>query len=151
MWKPCTLTWKKIRNKDKKAKIMEKREILFRGWNEKNKRWLYGYYFAYKGYHFISPDVLKDFSIPLDEYLVDADTVGQYTGLKDAKGVKIFEGDVIVDESYPYIIQYHEEYSQFVAVPKPDVTIAFYQQWVNERGLVVIGNVYEDKELIETK
>lgn len=149
MWKRCTLTWRKIRNKDKKAKIMEKREILFRGWNEKNKKWLYGYYFAYKGYHFISPDVLKDFSIPLDEYLVDADTVGQYTGLKDAKGVKIFEGDVIVDESYPYIIQYHEEYSQFVAVPKPDVTIAFYQQWVNERGLVVIGNVYEDKELEE--
>ena len=140
-----------IRNKDKKAKIMKKREILFRGWNEKNKKWLYGYYLVNRGYHFISPDVLKDLSTPLDEYLVDADTVGQYTGLKDAKGVKIFEGDVIVDESYPYIIQYHEEYSQFVALPKPDVTIAFYQQWVNERGLVVIGNVYEDKELIETK
>lgn len=149
MWKPCTLTWRKIRNKDKKAKIMGKREILFRGWNEKNKRWLYGYYLVNRGEHFISPDVLKDFSIPLDEYLVDADTVGQYTGLKDAKGVKIFEGDVIVDESYPCIIQYHKEYSQFVAVPKPDVTIAFYQQWVNERGLVVIGNVYEDKELEE--
>ncbi|WP_231551714.1 YopX family protein [Prevotella amnii] len=90
---------------------MKKREILFRGWNKKNKKWLYGYYFAYRGYHFISPDVLKDLSTPLDEYLVDADTVGQYTGLKDAKGVKIFEGDVIADESYPYIIQYHEEYS----------------------------------------
>ena len=32
---------------------MEKREILFRGWNKKNKKWLYGYYFAYRGYHFI--------------------------------------------------------------------------------------------------
>ena len=56
MWKPCTLTWRKIRNKDKKAKIMEKREILFRGWNEKNKKWLYGYYLVNRGEHFISPD-----------------------------------------------------------------------------------------------
>lgn len=122
---------------------MEKREILFRGWNKKNKKWLYGYYFAYRGYHFISPD---DKVNPLDtyeDYVIDADTVGQYTGLKDKKGVKIFEGDIIVDEAYPYIIQYHEEYSQFVAVPKPDVTIAFYQQWINERGFVVIGNIYK--------
>ena len=149
MWKPCTLTWRKIRNKDKKAKIMKKREILFRGWNEKNKKWLYGYYLVNRGEHFISPDEFVNPLASYEDYVVDADSVGQYTGLKDAKGVKIFEGDVIVDESYPYIIQYHEEYSQFVAVPKPDVTIAFYQQWVNERGLVVIGNVYEDKELEE--
>lgn len=128
---------------------MEKREILFRGWNKKNKKWLYGYYLVNRGEHFISPDEFVNPLASYEDYVVDADSVGQYTGLKDAKGVKIFEGDVIVDESYPYIIQYHEEYSQFVAVPKPDVTIAFYQQWVNERGLVVIGNVYEDKELIE--
>lgn len=130
---------------------MKKREILFRGWNEKNKKWLYGYYLVNRGEHFISPDEFVNPLASYEDYVVDADSVGQYTGLKDAKGVKIFEGDVIVDECYPYIIQYHEEYSQFVAVPKPDVTIAFYQQWVNERGLVVIGNVYEDKELIETK
>ncbi|MES5135881.1 YopX family protein [Prevotella amnii] len=128
---------------------MTKREILFRGWNEKNKKWLYGYYLVNRGEHFISPDEFVNPLASYEDYVVDADSVGQYTGLKDAKGVKIFEGDVIVDESYPYIIQYHEEYSQFVALPKPDVTIAFYQQWVNERGLVVIGNVYEDKELIE--
>lgn len=128
---------------------MKKREILFRGWNKKNKKWLYGYYLVNRGEHFISPDEFVNPLASYEDYVVDADSVGQYTGLKDAKGVKIFEGDVIVDESYPYIIQYHEEYSQFVAVPKPDVTIAFYQQWVNERGLVVIGNVYEDKELEE--
>ena len=35
---------------------MEKREILFRGWNKKSKQWLYGYYFVYRGEHFIAPD-----------------------------------------------------------------------------------------------
>lgn len=74
---------------------MEKREILFRGWNKKNKRWLYGYYVVNGGEHFIAPD---EFVNPLDtyeDYVIDADTVGQYTGLKDAKGKRIFEGDII--------------------------------------------------------
>ena len=128
---------------------MAKREILFRGWNKKNKKWLYGYYCVNRGEHFIAPDEFVNPLASYEDYVVEADSVGQYTGLKDANGVKIFEGDIIVDETYPYIIQYHEEYSQFVAVPKPNVTIAFYQQWVNERGFVVIGNVHENKELIE--
>ena len=130
---------------------MEKREILFRGWNKKNKKWLYGYYLVNRGEHFISPDEFVNPLASYEDYVIDANTLGQYTGLKDAKGVKIFEGDIIVDEAYPYIIQYHEEYSQFVAVPKPDVIISFYQQWVNERGLVVIGNIHENQELIKTK
>ena len=129
---------------------MAKREILFRGWNKKNKRWLYGYYVVNGGEHFISPGGFVNDLGFYEDYVVDADTVGQYTGLTDAKGKKIFEGDVIVNQAYPYIIQYHEEYSQFVAVPKPDVTIAFYQQWVNERGLVIIGNVHENQELIKS-
>lgn len=128
---------------------MAKREIMFRGWNKKNKKWLYGYYCVNRGEHFIASDEFVNPLASYEDYVVEADTVGQYTGMKDANGVKIFEGDIIADEAYPYIIQYHEEYSQFVAVPKPNVTIAFYQQWVNERGFVVIGNVHENKELIE--
>lgn len=104
-----------------------------------------------RGEHFIAPDEFVNPLTSYEDYVVDADTVGQFTGIKDEEGVKIFEGDIIADEGYPYIIQYHEEYSQFVAVPKPDVTIAFYQQWINERGFVVIGNVHENQELIKTE
>ena len=128
-----------------------KREILFRGWNKKNKRWLYGYYLVNRGEHFIAPDEFVNPLASYEDYVVEADTVGQYTGMKDAKGVKIFEGDIVVGDGCIHVIQYYEEYSQFVAVPKPNVTIAFYQQWVNELGLVVIGNVHENPELIKTE
>ena len=131
---------------------MEKREILFRGWNKKNKKWLYGYYFAYRGYHFISPDVLKDLSTPLDEYLVDADTVGQYTGLKDAKGVKIFEGDIIEGFGCRHILLYNDRVARFVAtIEEVSYTkCGIDQRWIDEFGKVVVGNVHENKELKRT-
>ena len=129
-----------------------KRELLFRGWNKKNKKWLYGYYFAYRGYHFISPD---DKVNPLDtyeDYVVDADTVGQYTGMKDAKGVKIFEGDVIESNGSRHVMQYNERKAMFVTalVGALYITCGINQQWINEWKKVIVGNVYKDKELIKT-
>ena len=93
-----------------------KREILFRGWNKKNKRWLYGYYLVNRGEHFISPDEFVNPLEPYEDYVVDADTVSQYTGLKDAKGVKIFEGDIIESNGCRHNIVYNDREARFEAV-----------------------------------
>ena len=75
-----------------------KREILFRGkvtkvpkyMQDKNRMsvgdWVYGSYVDYP--------VAQIFDLE-DEYIVDPATVGQYTGLCDDKGRKVFEGDII--------------------------------------------------------
>ena len=131
---------------------MAKREILFRGWNKKNKRWIYGYYFTYRGNHFISPD---DKVNPLDtykDYVVDADTVGQYTGLTDAKGKRIFEGDIIESGGYKHVIQYYEREARYKALLDgiQSSSCGIEQQWIDEHKKVVIGNVHENKELIKT-
>lgn len=144
---------------------MEKREILFRGWNKKNKKWLYGYYCVNRGEHFIAPDEFVNPLASYEDYVVDAGTVGQYTGLKDANGVKIFEGDILGGDilggdGRTHVIQYNEENSRFEAARKlsPERSQLSWlyqfdinQDWIDEYEKVIIGNVHENKELIKTE
>ena len=72
------------------------RNIIFRGksiaHHGKKEEWVYGFYSNYKGVngrtHYISDD--NGNSIAVRE-----ETVGQYTGLTDKNGTKIFEGDIL--------------------------------------------------------
>lgn len=125
-----------------------KREILFRGFNEKNNKWIYGHYFVNRGLHFVVTDGIQ--TNPLVDwtgFVVNPDTIGQYTGLKDKNGKKIFEGDIISigDPNIKYIIMWRND--GFCAKQIGASSYIGLTYWASD--IEVLGNVIDNPELIK--
>ena len=72
------------------------KEILFRGFSEKENSFVFGYYVQVNEYHYI---FWQGNLTP-----IKADTVAQFTGLYDSDGKKIFEGDSLYFQNEIYKI-----------------------------------------------
>lgn len=140
------------------------REILFRGQTRKkgekvwmdgspvDGNWVYGGVNQGKG----------DFSIiyqtepEIHKYPVYTDTLGQYTGLHDKNGTKIFEGD-LVRFVHPDTGEFSEEVQEVVW---DDKYVGFclllratgYKESFDgvPHWYVVIGNIHDNPELVST-
>lgn len=117
------------------------REIIFRGKDIVNGEWHYGYYVRRFDDCIIYSGVL-----PNDYVIVKPETVGQYTGLTDKNGKEVFEGDIarVFDGEYINgVVGYSLEYGAFVI----DNTSLLYCL----PDVKIIGNVYDNPELLEEK
>ncbi|HCY9405311.1 TPA: hypothetical protein O2F68_002716 [Enterococcus faecalis] len=78
-------------------------------------------------------------------YLIDKETIGQSTGLKDKNGVEIFEGDVFQGPHDFGPSGFHDRR----AVVNFDVEKGYqWEYWLIDK-IEVIGNIYENPELLE--
>lgn len=127
------------------------REILFRG-KHKNGFWCYGNLnINSQGVTIITPG-----ETALGKYgAVIPETVGQYTGLTDKNGKKIFEGDIIKDHSFTIDdfskVVYDTENAQF-SLADCDEICDTMEEWERYReDYEIVGNVYDNPELVESE
>lgn len=120
------------------------REILFRGKRKTDNKWLYGFPYVTRKNAVKINWYCSDFgSMRTDE--VDPETVGQYTGLTDKNGVKIFEGDILRDddteENGVVVFEEGEFCVVFDNVITHGISAIAYRCYIR-------GNIHDNPELI---
>ncbi len=134
------------------------REILFRGkainrdinyhrTNYKNGDWVYGLITRLYDERYDLPAEMTNIN-GVTGIEVDYKTIGQYTGLTDRNGVKIFEGDIIKGKGgIVYAVEYSQNIAGYISrgfgvlsCPCMNIgTMKYYE---------VIGNIHDNPELL---
>jgi uncharacterized phage protein (TIGR01671 family) len=126
------------------------REILFRGMRTDTKEWVEGVAFPHD-----NNKVTMLSQHPMDGSLVgkevDPETVGQFTGLTDKNGTKIFEGDIVrYNDTIHKVIFCTINGSAFFGITMPDRgEIWNFAGITCANKMEVIGNIYDNPELLK--
>lgn len=120
------------------------REIIFRGKRIDNGEWVEGYYYKTREGN---TRIHSPHTVFKQHFTVLLETVGQYTGLEDKNGKKIFEGDIVTHFSN-YLAKRINK-----AVMFEDGSFmsgeAFLIDWVECGGVNVIGSIHDNPELLK--
>ena len=131
------------------------RDILFRGKRVDNGEWIQGDIVQFP-VHGVVRIVEQEPSYKDAE--VDSDTVGQYTGLTDKNGRKIFEGDILkiypdCDYCEDYSISTVYSYNGVLCVDYrgddfDSTALGFINDVNDDADFEIIGNIYDNPELL---
>ena len=129
------------------------REILFRGktcnqYNENdNGIWLESFLSQNMDAGRVYPVITDGLMVEME---VIPETVGQFTGLCDKNGVKIFEGDILTTETEkPMVIGWSNKFASFVLNRDGWAFSHWFGESCNPENCVVIGNIHDNSELFK--
>lgn len=137
------------------------REIKFRGKNRKGE-WLVGEIISLNNHKYIAPGDGDWFDfIPWvpnnvfhapdsDEYEVDKETIGQFTGLLDKNGKEIYEGDIVRTLVSRLNATKNKKYRNFVIrYDAPHFWNGYDSLLMRPMYMEVIGNIHDNPELLK--
>ena len=130
------------------------REIEFRGKRIDNGKWVYGYLFKIWEHCFILWGTTNDMPNMIE---VIPETVGQFTGLIDKNGKKIYEGDVVKTTA---LLNDHHQRGATVVSPveywhgATCLSITYVPLSLDfqvSHEIEIIGNIHDNPELMKLK
>ena len=123
------------------------REILFRGQTTKDKEWVYGD-LLHDGYDYDVAIWEKEYKLVTE---VSTETIGQFTGLTDKNGKKIFEGDIVKDIFLNSRKMYEVKFTTDCNCGFEPFCEQIYdgEMLIEPQDCEVIGNIHDNPELLE--
>ncbi|MEE1046057.1 MAG: YopX family protein [Clostridia bacterium] len=127
------------------------REILFRGKTKHGGEWVYGGVCCSAG-NTIIVSFSERILTTIEGKRVLPETVGQYTGLTDKNGKKIFEGDICQTKGFPliddkpFVVEWNDDECSFYwrdVVGTDEFNIGVSQ------NTTIIGNIHDNPELLK--
>lgn len=127
------------------------RTIKFRGKIKASGKWMYGDITRLYEDEFMQIDI--------SDWDVFPETIGQFTGIVDRNCVEIYEGDIIQtydSKGKPILheVYYLESEARFATKLIGYENLnegSLTQKWINELDFEVIGNVFDNNELLQNK
>lgn len=128
------------------------REILFRGKRKDNGEWVYGNSVLF----FKETTKIYGELVQWREVEVIPETVGQFTGLTDKDGNKIFEGDIVRYETIAHngyegiykVVFEDRNGCGYFGIAYSDIETCVFCFSTPASQMDIIGNVYDNPELL---